>query len=115
MTWSMVNSVVPGRPPQYWQVEWSRLKRLRRLNVTVDHVVPRSQGGQTTWENCALACVACNARKANRTPEQASMKLRRVPLRPAWKPLYDASSIRIASWSRFLSDAYWNVPLEDSD
>ena len=43
------------------------------------------------------------------------MKLRRTPLRPAWKPLYDASSIRIASWSRFLSDAYWNVPLEDSD
>ncbi len=34
MTWSMVNSAVPGRPPQYWQVEWSRLKRLRRLNVT---------------------------------------------------------------------------------
>ena len=83
--------------------------------LTIDHVVPRAQGGQTTWENCALACVACNARKANRTPEQAGMKLRRTPLRPAWKPLYDASSIRIASWSRFLSDAYWNVPLEDSD
>ena len=47
--------------------------------LTIDHVIPRSQGGQTTWENCALACVACNARKANRTPEQAGMKLRRVP------------------------------------
>ena len=60
-----------------------------------------------------LACVACNARKANRTPDQASMKLRRIPVRPAWKPLYDASTVRIASWSRFLSDAYWNVPLLD--
>ena len=72
--------------------------------------------GQQHFEqiNCVLACVACNARKANRTPEQASMKLRRSPVRPAWKPLYDASTVRIASWSRFLSDAYWNVPLEDA-
>jgi 5-methylcytosine-specific restriction endonuclease McrA len=82
--------------------------------LTIDHIVPRAQGGQTTWENCVLACVACNARKANRTPDQAAMKLRRHPIRPAWKPLYDASTVRIASWSRFLSDAYWNVPLEDS-
>jgi 5-methylcytosine-specific restriction endonuclease McrA len=82
--------------------------------LTIDHVTPRSQGGQTTWENCALACVACNARKANRTPDQAGMKLRRHPVRPTWKPLYDTTGIRIASWSRFLSDAYWNVPLLNS-
>src|SRR5919204_4572828 len=68
--------------------------------LTIDHIVPRSQGGTSTWENCVLACVACNARKANRTPEQAGMRLRKPPLRPAWKPLYDASTIRIASWSR---------------
>jgi 5-methylcytosine-specific restriction endonuclease McrA len=80
--------------------------------LTIDHVVPRSQGGQTTWENCVLACVACNAHKANRTPDQAGMKLRRAPTRPSWKPLYDATGHRIASWSRFMSDAYWNVPLE---
>lgn len=82
--------------------------------LTIDHIVPRSQGGLTTWENCALACVPCNARKANRTPDQAGMKLRKVPIRPAWKPLYDANSIRIASWSRFLSEAYWNVTLDAS-
>jgi 5-methylcytosine-specific restriction endonuclease McrA len=82
--------------------------------LTIDHVVPRSQGGQTNWENCVLACVPCNARKANRTPEQAGMKLKRAPFRPAWKPLYDASTIRIASWSRFLSEAYWSVSLEES-
>jgi 5-methylcytosine-specific restriction endonuclease McrA len=82
--------------------------------LTIDHVIPRAQGGQTNWENCVLACVPCNARKANRTPEQAGMKLRRPPFRPTWKPLYDASTIRIASWSRFLSEAYWNVSLEES-
>lgn len=83
--------------------------------LTIDHVVPRAHGGLTTWDNCVLACVACNSRKANRTPDQAHMKLRRAPFRPSWKPLYDASTVRIASWSRFLSDAYWNVPLLDDD
>jgi 5-methylcytosine-specific restriction endonuclease McrA len=82
--------------------------------LTIDHVIPRAQGGQTNWENCVLACVPCNARKANRTPEQAGMKLRRHPVRPSWKPLYDAANVKIASWSRFLSEAYWNVSLEQS-
>lgn len=81
--------------------------------LTIDHVVPRSRQGATTWENCVLACVACNAKKANRSPEQAGMKLRRAPSRPSWKPVYDASSVRVASWSRFLSEAYWNVSLEE--
>jgi 5-methylcytosine-specific restriction endonuclease McrA len=83
--------------------------------LTIDHVIPRSLGGQTTWENCVLSCVACNARKANRTPERAGMKLRRTPFRPAWKPFYHTSTVRIASWSRFLSEAYWNVALDGSD
>jgi len=82
--------------------------------LTIDHIIPRAQGGQTNWENCVLACVPCNARKANRTPDQAGMKLRRHPIRPSWKPLYDSANIRIASWSRFLSEAYWNVSLEES-
>ncbi|MGO8753162.1 MAG: HNH endonuclease [Thermoguttaceae bacterium] len=45
--------------------------------LTVDHVIPRAQGGVSSWTNCVLACVACNKRKADRTPEQAGMKLRR--------------------------------------
>ncbi len=80
--------------------------------LTIDHVLPRSQGGISTWENCVLACVDCNKRKADRTPQQAAMKLRRAPVRPAWKPLYARGSVRIASWSKFVSEAYWNVPLE---
>jgi 5-methylcytosine-specific restriction endonuclease McrA len=81
--------------------------------LTIDHVLPRSAGGRTTWENCVLACVSCNARKANRTPDQAGMKLRRHPFRPTWKPLYDATTVRLTSWSRFLSEAYWSVTLDD--
>ena len=79
--------------------------------LTIDHVVPRSQGGETSWENCVLACVQCNSTKADRTPERAGMPLRRRPVRPVWRPLYASRSIRIDSWARFVSEAYWNVEL----
>jgi 5-methylcytosine-specific restriction endonuclease McrA len=80
--------------------------------LTIDHVVPRSQGGQSTWDNCVLACVACNKRKADRTPQQAGMKLRDKPARQRWTPMYARESMRVASWSKFISEAYWNVELE---
>lgn len=81
--------------------------------LTIDHVLPRSQGGTSIWENCVLACVTCNKRKADRTPEQAVMKLRKKPVRPAWKPIYVEPNIHIASWSKFLSEAYWSVELHE--
>ena len=81
--------------------------------LTVDHVNPRSQGGISTWENCVLACVGCNKRKADRTPEQAGMPLRKKPVRPMWRPLYATRDVRIDSWTRFVSEAYWNVELEE--
>lgn len=89
-------------------------KRPGTEELTIDHIRPRSFGGTSTWENCVLACVSCNARKANRTPEQASMHLLKKPIRPAWKPIYAHSGIRIESWSKFISEAYWNVALEES-
>lgn len=81
--------------------------------LTIDHVLPRAQGGTSTWENCVLACVECNARKADRTPEQASMPLKRLPVRPQWRPLYALHGARIDSWARFVSEAYWNVTLDE--
>jgi 5-methylcytosine-specific restriction endonuclease McrA len=72
-------------------------------SITVDRVVPRSQGGTSTWTNCVAACVECDARMADRTPEQAGMQLRRRPAGPAWKPLYAMRETGIASWSRFLA------------
>jgi 5-methylcytosine-specific restriction endonuclease McrA len=71
--------------------------------ITIDHVVPRSQGGTSSWTNCVAACDACNARKADRTPEQAGMRLRKRPARPEWKPFYAAQGARIASWDRFMA------------
>lgn len=81
--------------------------------LTIDHVVPRAQGGLSTWENCVLACVDCNSRKADRTPQQATMPLHRDPVRPIWKPLYSSRGVRIDSWAKFISEAYWSVKLED--
>jgi 5-methylcytosine-specific restriction endonuclease McrA len=81
--------------------------------LTLDQVVSRAQGGISTWENCVLACVSCNKRKADRTPEQARMPLRKPPVRPTWRPLYASRDMRIDSWTRFVSEAYWNVELEE--
>ena len=51
-------------------------------DCTVDHVVPRAQGGKSTWTNCVTACKLCNHKKADRTPSQARMYLRYQPYRP---------------------------------
>jgi 5-methylcytosine-specific restriction endonuclease McrA len=72
--------------------------------ITIDHVIPRSRGGASSWTNCVAACESCNARKADRTPEQAGMHLRKRPHRPEWKPLYSTAGLRVASWSHFLAD-----------
>jgi 5-methylcytosine-specific restriction endonuclease McrA len=80
--------------------------------LTIDHVLPRSHGGMSTWENCVLACINCNKRKADRTPEQAKMPLKKDPGRPDWKPLYAIQHVRVDSWTKFVSEAYWNVELD---
>lgn len=55
----------------------------RSATLSIDHVVPRSRGGSDSWENVATACLACNVRKANRTPREAAMPLIRPPHRPS--------------------------------
>ena len=54
-----------------------------RERLTLDHVQPKSRGGQDAWENLVAACSRCNNRKGNRTPEEAGMTLRRRPFRPS--------------------------------
>jgi 5-methylcytosine-specific restriction endonuclease McrA len=88
-------------------------KQLASESLTIDHVLPRSRGGTSTWENCVLACLECNKRKADRTPAEADMPLSREPVRPRWRPLYARHHVRIESWSKFLSEAYWTVELEE--
>lgn len=81
-------------------------------DLTIDHVMPKSRGGFSAWENCILACVSCNKKKADRTPKEAKMPLRKNPAKPSWKMLAQvAPQARCESWQKFLSRAYWEVEL----
>ncbi|HEY6563721.1 MAG TPA: HNH endonuclease [Pirellulaceae bacterium] len=55
--------------------------------LSIDHVVPRSQGGRTNWENVVCCCMKCNTKKGGRTPQQARMDLLRKPSKPRFNPL----------------------------
>ncbi len=57
--------------------------------LTIDHVIPRYRSGQHTWENVVSACVPCNRRKAGRTPQEAGMKLIRLPSYPSNSPIFN--------------------------
>ncbi len=82
--------------------------------LTIDHVVPRSRGGTSTWENCVIACLPCNLKKGNRLLEEAGLHLRRRARAPRWSPqLLLAEIPRKATWERVIGDAYWNVELEE--
>jgi 5-methylcytosine-specific restriction endonuclease McrA len=78
--------------------------------LTYDHVIPRAQGGKTVWENIVMACVPCNAAKANRTPVQADMRLIKAPVRPNWIPQYNPR-LRLNNVPAEWAD-YWNVELD---
>lgn len=51
-------------------------------NLTIDHIIPKSRGGEDTWTNLVTACTICNQKKGNRTPTEASMPLRKKPFKP---------------------------------
>ena len=90
-------------------------KHFSTKELTLDHVVPRVQGGEHNWENLVCACVKCNARKGGRTPEQAHMHLVRRPYRPKRNPTITLrlGSAKYQSWKAFLDEAYWTVELRD--
>jgi len=93
-------------------------RQLPRSELNLDHVVPRAQGGKTTWENVVCSCVSCNLKKGGRTPAQARMNLLKVPVRPRWTPLGRNLTRRVTyrEWLPFLNLAdasYWNVELVD--
>ena len=91
-------------------------RKIARPEATYDHVVPRSQGGHTRWENIVIACLPCNQKKGGRTPQQAGMKLRTTPHKPKALP----ESVRFTftpgmpqAWRSWLRDfSYWNGELE---
>ncbi len=89
-------SRVPIKRPKFsarnlWQRDEGRCqytgRELKPGEGNIDHILPRSRGGGTTWENCVLASVEVNGRKADRTPEEAGLKLLRAPRAPRDVPV----------------------------
>ena len=81
-------------------------KKLTASGVTIDHVLPRAQGGTTTFINCVVACQTCNNKKADRTPEQAGMFLMKKPTHPVFTSLrygIDANEHWHKDWDDFLN------------
>lgn len=94
-------------------------REFKKHELNLDHVVPRTHGGVSSWENVVCSCISCNRDKGGRTPKEAGVKLIRKPGKPAWSPYYHISlaNIMYKEWMPFLSlvdNAYWHVELEES-
>lgn len=89
-------------------------KKFSTSDLSLDHVIPRSQGGKASWNNIVCACLDCNIKKGGRTPAQAHLKLIRPPTKPRRNPVLTIKLAdgRYASWKAFLDNAYWSVELK---
>jgi 5-methylcytosine-specific restriction endonuclease McrA len=74
-----------------------------RSNLTVDHVVPRSKGGESSWDNIVASCAPCNRRKGNALPRQVGMRLLKQPRTPSPHVFIHVASPTIpAAWQQYL-------------
>jgi 5-methylcytosine-specific restriction endonuclease McrA len=89
-------------------------KKFPTTELSLDHVIPRSIGGKSVWENVVCACTDCNVRKGGRMPREAGLTLIRKPVRPKHNPLVHIhlGHPRYRSWKQFLDHAYWSVELK---
>ena len=83
--------------------------------LSLDHIIPRSRGGETTWENVVCACLTCNVKKGGRTPHEARMKLVQHPTRPKRNPLLalKLNNPKYESWRTWLDGVYWEIGAKD--
>lgn len=91
-------------------------RKLPRYELNLDHVVPRSRGGTSIWENVVCSCQECNRRKGGKSPQESGMALLRKPYRPKWTPfmLETFNLSRYHEWLPFLNAvdvSYWNTEL----
>lgn len=91
-------------------------KRFSKSDLSLDHIIPRSSGGRSTWENIVCCCATCNRKKGGRTPHEAGMNLLKRPKRPNWTPFYKISlrDLKRKEWLPFLNMvdiSYWHTEL----
>lgn len=79
-------------------------KKLKKSQANIDHIIPQSKGGDTSWENCVLSDIKVNQKKADRTPRQAGLRLLNKPIRPAKVPssVLIENKFDIPEWNMFL-------------
>ena len=84
-------------------------RRFSSAELSLDHVVPRSRGGRTTWDNIVSACLKCNVGKGGRTPREAGMELVTRPRKPTRSPLLaeTVNSQKYAMWKTFVGESDW--------
>jgi len=89
-------------------------KRYPTSELSLDHIIPRSIGGKSVWENIVCSCTQCNVKKGGKTPKQANMTLIQKPVKPKRNPLVHVhlGHQRYHSWKQFLDHAYWSVELK---
>lgn len=75
-----------------------------KVDLTLDHLVPRSKGGQTSWKNLVTACKRCNAKKGDLTLEQAGLVLRKIPVKPSYIMFLKANFAHLRKeWAPYLN------------
>ncbi len=79
--------------------------------LSLDHLIPRSRSGSTTWENVVCACLKCNVKKGGRTPKEARMTLVRRPVKPKQNPILvlKLGNPKYESWKTWLNGVYWDL------
>lgn len=89
-------------------------KRYPTSELSLDHIIPKSIGGKTIWENIVCSCMKCNVKKGGQTPKQAGMTLIQKPIKPKHNSLVHIhlGHQRYRSWKQFLDNAYWSVELK---
>lgn len=96
-------------------------KHFPRRDLNLDHVVPKSQGGRTTWDNIVCSCVKCNTTKSGRTPAEAGMRLLKKPSRPPVTSLAPPPKTKRAMYEEWLpfidpvDASYWHTELSDDE
>ena len=77
-----------------------------KTNLTLDHIKPKSKGGEHTWDNLITCCKKCNEKKDDLTPSQAGLTMRIKPYRPTFNEFALLNKNKLDSWLKFLTDDY---------
>lgn len=81
--------------------------------LTYDHVLPRSRGGKTNWENIVTSCLPCNSKKGDKIPEEANMSLMSAPKKPSKRPFFRMKTTKPNTPDEWRDYLYWNTELKE--